>query len=204
MRFNAEARREYQRFATSSAAVWNGNFRELSASIMRMGTLAEDGRITLDVVKDEIERLQSSWQPEQSHGHLESLLTAEKLADLDLFDRLQLDAVIATCRSCATLAEAGRKLFAASRTRRRAVNDSDRLKKYLARFNLDWASIKPSASPKCRLGRESSRSRRTTATVAAPSSRSVGKPMARSSDQAASRYGRTISSDVINGRRPWK
>jgi transcriptional regulatory protein RtcR len=142
VRFNAEARREYQRFATSPVAAWNGNFRELSASIMRMATLAEDGRITLDVVKDEIERLQSSWQPEQSHSHLESLLTAEKLADIDLFDRLQLDAIITTCRSCATLAEAGRKLFAASRTRRRAVNDSDRLKKYLARFNLDWASLK--------------------------------------------------------------
>jgi transcriptional regulatory protein RtcR len=142
VRFNAEARREYQRFATSSAAVWNGNFRELSASIMRMATLAEDGRITGEVVKDEIGRLQSAWQPEQSHSHLESLLTSEQLADIDLFDRLQLDAVIATCRSCATLAEAGRKLFAASRTRRRAVNDSDRLKKYLARFNLDWASLK--------------------------------------------------------------
>jgi transcriptional regulatory protein RtcR len=142
VRFNAEARREYQRFATSSAAVWNGNFRELSASIMRMATLAEDGRITSEVVKDEIGRLQSAWQPQQSHSQLDSLLTSEQLADVDLFDRLQLDAVIATCHSCATLAEAGRKLFAASRTRRRAVNDSDRLKKYLARFNLDWASLK--------------------------------------------------------------
>ena len=99
-------------------------------------------KITLEVVKDEIGRLQRAWQPEQAHGNLESLLAPEKLADIDLFDRLQLDAVIATCRSCATLAEAGRKLFAASRTRRRALNDSDRLKKYLARFNLDWAALR--------------------------------------------------------------
>jgi transcriptional regulatory protein RtcR len=109
---------------------------------MRMATLAEDGRITVDVVQDEIDRLRSAWQPEQSQGHLDSVLSADALADIDLFDRLQLDAVIATCRSCTTLAEAGRKLFAASRTRRRAVNDSDRLKKYLARFNLDWAALK--------------------------------------------------------------
>jgi transcriptional regulatory protein RtcR len=70
------------------------------------------------------------------------LLSPEALAGIDLFDRLQLDAVVQTCRSCATLAEAGRKLFAASRTRRRAVNDSDRLKKYLARFNLDWGALR--------------------------------------------------------------
>ncbi len=142
VRFNAEARREYQRFATSPAAAWNGNFRELSASIMRMATLADGGRITPDVVEDEIGRLQSTWRPKTSHNNLEALLPAETLADMDLFDRLQLDAVIETCRSCATMAEAGRKLFAASRTRRRAVNDSDRLKKYLARFNLDWSALR--------------------------------------------------------------
>jgi len=118
------------------------NFRELSASITRIATLAEDGKITLEVVKDEIDRLRHAWQPEQSQSPRDSLLSAQSLADIDLFDRLQLDAVIATCRSCATLAEAGRKLFAASRTRRRAVNDSDRLKKYLARFDLDWAALR--------------------------------------------------------------
>jgi transcriptional regulatory protein RtcR len=142
VRFNAEARRDYQRFASSPAAIWNGNFRELSASIMRMATLAEEGRITVDVVQDELDRLQSAWRPKQSHSNLDTLLSVEALAEIDLFDRLQLDAVIQTCRSCATLAEAGRKLFAASRTRRRALNDSDRLKKYLARFNLDWGALR--------------------------------------------------------------
>src|SRR5262249_10239797 len=75
VRFNAEARREYQRFATSSAAVWSGNFRELSASIMRMATLAEGGRITTEVVEDEVARLQSTWRPKSSHSTLESLLS---------------------------------------------------------------------------------------------------------------------------------
>lgn len=32
-------------------------------------------------------------------------------------------------------------LFSASRERRSSTNDADRLRKYLARFDLDWASI---------------------------------------------------------------
>ena len=39
------------------------------------------------------------------------------------------------------MAEAGRKLFAASRARRAVTNDSDRVKKYLARFGLDWKLV---------------------------------------------------------------
>jgi transcriptional regulatory protein RtcR len=32
-------------------------------------------------------------------------------------------------------------LFAASRLRRSSANDADRLRKYLARFGLDWTSV---------------------------------------------------------------
>jgi transcriptional regulatory protein RtcR len=142
VRFNAEARRAYLQFAMSPAALWNGNFRELSASITRMATLAEGGRITSEAVREEIERLQSAWAPRASLSALASLLSPEALDKLDLFDRLQLESVIASCRSCSTLAEAGRLLFPVSRTQRSVVNDSDRLKKYLQRFDLDWASIK--------------------------------------------------------------
>ena len=39
------------------------------------------------------------------------------------------------------LADAGRALFGASRSRRRTINDSDRLRKYLARFGLEWAGL---------------------------------------------------------------
>ncbi|MBI3230631.1 MAG: sigma 54-interacting transcriptional regulator, partial [Burkholderiales bacterium] len=45
VRFNKEARERYMQFATSSAAIWAGNFRDLSASVTRMATLAEAGRI---------------------------------------------------------------------------------------------------------------------------------------------------------------
>jgi len=54
---------------------------------------------------------------------------------------LQLQAVVAVCRRSSSLADAGRKLFAATRSRRSSVNDSDRLRKYLARFDLDWGRL---------------------------------------------------------------
>jgi transcriptional regulatory protein RtcR len=36
----------------------------------------------------------------------------------------------------------GRKLFAATRGNRKTANDADRLRKYLARFGVDWQLIK--------------------------------------------------------------
>jgi transcriptional regulatory protein RtcR len=42
------------------------------------------------------------------------------------------------CRASRSLSEAGRTLFSESRKERTTVNDADRLRKYLARFGLDW------------------------------------------------------------------
>lgn len=145
VRFNAEARKEYLQFASSSPASWNGNFRELSASITRMSTLSEGGRITSDIVRDEIKRLKSNWRPDVTQGALDSILSPTALARIDLFDRLQLESVIATCRLSKNMADAGKKLFEVSRTKRSVLNDTDRLKKYLARFDLDWPAITSSA-----------------------------------------------------------
>jgi transcriptional regulatory protein RtcR len=36
----------------------------------------------------------------------------------------------------------GRQLFAASRTRKAAPNDADRLRKYLARFGPEWSTVR--------------------------------------------------------------
>jgi len=44
-------------------------------------------------------------------------------------------------RQSASLSDAGRKLFAVSRTAKRQPNDADRLKKYLARFGLSWDDV---------------------------------------------------------------
>jgi transcriptional regulatory protein RtcR len=46
IRFDKDARERYLAFACSGQAQWRGNFRELSSSIARMATLAEQGRIT--------------------------------------------------------------------------------------------------------------------------------------------------------------
>jgi transcriptional regulatory protein RtcR len=68
-------------------------------------------------------------------------MTPEQVAALDRFDRAQLADVLRACRACRSLSEAGRELFAASRSRRTMVNDADRLRKYLARFGLSWGVI---------------------------------------------------------------
>ncbi|MGR8932088.1 MAG: RNA repair transcriptional activator RtcR [Gammaproteobacteria bacterium] len=141
--FNKEARRKYLTFATAQSAKWHGNFRDLGASILRLATLAEGGRIDDGLIDHEIERLQNLWgtQTEAKQSTLANLLQAEQLAELDLFDRLQLESVVAVCRKCASLSEAGRQLFAVSREQRGSTNDADRLRKYLARFGLRWPDL---------------------------------------------------------------
>jgi transcriptional regulatory protein RtcR len=63
------------------------------------------------------------------------------LAELDLFDRVQLEAVVRVCRQARTLSEAGRKLFDRSRMQRTVVNDADRLRKYLQKHGLSWEAL---------------------------------------------------------------
>ncbi len=133
------------KFSVSGEAAWAGNFRDLNGAIVRMATLAPGGRITTEAVADETERLRGSWHEQPaSDGHdlLERLLGKERVAELDLFDRDQLAAVIAVCRRSHTLSEAGRSLFHNSRDRKKTANDADRLRKYLARFGLDWRGVR--------------------------------------------------------------
>jgi transcriptional regulatory protein RtcR len=72
---------------------------------------------------------------------LDALLGEERAASLDLFDRLQLEAVVRVCRQSRTLSDAGRQLFQASRAQRSVVNDADRLRKYLGKHGLEWNDI---------------------------------------------------------------
>jgi transcriptional regulatory protein RtcR len=142
--FNREARARYLAFATAPEASWTANFRDLGASVTRMATFAPSGRITEDVVIEEIARLRRAWSrtgSDQGHALLASLLGAEKLQALDLFDQIQLGAVIRVCREHSSLSAAGRTLFAASRAQKASANDADRLRKYLARFGLDWQAV---------------------------------------------------------------
>jgi len=147
VRFNAEAKAQYLRFAQSAEALWSGNFRDLSASVTRLATLADGGRISAAQVDAEVQRLRWLWQHTATgeavtHGaSLDGLLPAESLAELDLFDRVQLETVVNVCRQARTLSEAGRKLFDRSRMQRTVVNDADRLRKYLQKHGLRWEAV---------------------------------------------------------------
>jgi transcriptional regulatory protein RtcR len=143
--FNKEARDRFLRFAASHETTWAGNFRDLNGAVVRMATLASGGRITGEVVEDEIGRLRAAWRSgraDEEEELLERLLGKEKLDRLDLFDRKQLAAVVEVCRRSRTLSEAGRALFGRSRDQKKKVNDADRLRKYLARFAIDWRELK--------------------------------------------------------------
>ena len=141
VRFNAEARSRYLAFATSPDAPWRGNFRDLGASLMRLATLANAGRIQTDGVEEEIARLRAQWHGSADASPLDALL-GEGAAELDRFDRVQLEDVVRVCARSASLSAAGRELFAVSRTQRASTNDADRLRKYLARFGLDWEQVR--------------------------------------------------------------
>lgn len=147
VRFNKEARELFMRFAGSPEALWVGNFRDLSASVMRMATLAEAGRITDAIVSGEIGRLKKLWHhhampaSEQDDVELESLMDKADLEKIDLFDAIQLKSVISVCRQSKSMSDAGRKLFAVSRKAKARPNDADRLKKYLVKFGLTWEAV---------------------------------------------------------------
>ncbi|MBT6278302.1 MAG: hypothetical protein HOI95_29725 [Chromatiales bacterium] len=124
----------------SSEAPWTRNFRDLSASVTRMATLATSGNISSDVVAEEIERLRNTW-----HGVDPLSLRTTQLAtmqELDRFDSVQLADVIRVCRANPSLSAAGRDLFAVSQAGKSTPNDADRLRKYLARFDFNWQTVR--------------------------------------------------------------
>ena len=142
--FSREAMQFFLEFATSKKAKWLANFRDLNAAIIRMATLAPGGRIGMDLVQEEVERLRVSWSG--GTGGASRNLAAEtlgaKAADaLDLFDRCQLETVIRVYREAKHLSDAGRALFSETRKTKAAPNDADRLRKYLARFGLEWSGL---------------------------------------------------------------
>lgn len=145
--FNREARQSFLQFARGPQGRWSGNFRDLNASITRMGTLAPGGRIDRPTVNEEIQRLRSQWMlPAVMSGPAPpSVLDPELLAGLDRFDRVQLIDVAQVCETSTSLSDAGRTLYAQSRKLKRNPNDADRLRKYLARFGLSFGALRPGA-----------------------------------------------------------
>ena len=141
--FSREARLKFLDFALAPTSEWKGNFRDLNAAVARMSTLSLGGRISVPIVEEEITRLTHSWHGSSPVDRLSELIDAEQLNEIDLFDRTQLNHVLEVCARSRSLSEAGRTLFSASRGRKTSSNDADRLRKYLTRFGLEWASIHP-------------------------------------------------------------
>lgn len=137
--FNASARTKFLSFAVD--APWLRNFRDLRASIERMATLAGGDPVSEQIVDVEVMRLTSAWKQGLNDEVTISLIhqvLGERADEVDLFDRAQLEQVLRVCRESSSMAEAGRKLFSVSRTKRTSTNDSDRIRKYLARYDLVW------------------------------------------------------------------
>lgn len=143
--FNRSARKRYLDFARGPEATWRGNFRDLNASVVRMATLAGGARIDDALVDEELERLRRDWRGRVAVTDAErvviELIGEAAWNALDRFDRVQLVDVVDVCRGAATLSEAGRILFSESRKRKATRNDADRLRKYLARFDIQWSDL---------------------------------------------------------------
>ena len=140
--FNKAAKKLFIEFAQSPQAIWKANFRDLNASITRMATLTSGARISEDIVTEEIHRLIHLWQPTRdSTNQLDPLLQQQN--SLDHFDLLQLNLILKECRKHISISSAGRALFNISRAKKDTVNDSDRLSKYLKKFDICWNDIHP-------------------------------------------------------------
>lgn len=153
--FNKEARARFLAFAAAPSSAWRTNFRDFGATVTRLATLAADGRVRVELVEQEIEHLERKWaRHAQPAGHASAHgddALAELLpgVELDRFDRAQLAEVVGVCRAARSLSEAGRTLFAVSRRARTSTNDADRLRKYLARFDLTFERVngRPARAP---------------------------------------------------------
>lgn len=130
-----------------------GNFRDFNAAVRRVATLCPGGRIGINAVTEERGRLREGWRrtPRRQKNAVSSRPGGDGLAarslgedeavELDALERAQLDEVLRVCRDAPTPSEASRRLFEVSRTRKETPNDADRLRKYLARFDLEWATL---------------------------------------------------------------
>ena len=146
LHFNKTAREKYLSFAQSADAPWQANFRDLNASITRMGTLADGGRITTDVVDEEIGRLKAKWSSagmaDTAPDIMINTILGEGFCDeMDLYDQIKLAGLINVCKHSQSMADAGRKLFQVSRTEKKSSNDSHRVRQLLAKFGVRFEEV---------------------------------------------------------------
>ena len=149
-----EARKVFMDYALAETTPWSGNFRELRNMVTRLGTLAKDGEITPQDVNREIRRNQpveqvaqeapnepASVLPEEEDEYLKSLLGSGYTGRYDAIALATLKYVLDVCKTSASAAEAGRKLYNVSRDSRSIANDSDRIAKFLKTYNLKFSQL---------------------------------------------------------------
>lgn len=144
--FNKQARERFLEYALHPTTQWEGNFRDLNAMVTRMATLADGGRITLDLVEEEIARATPTHSDPtdddaETHALLATHLGEDYAEQYDAFDLVQLTHVIRVCRTSDSMADAARKLYAVSMRAKKSTNHTDRLSKYLAKFNLKFRTL---------------------------------------------------------------
>ena len=94
-----------------------------------------------------LDQVDSCWELKEQIINLEDFVVKEVYENLDRFEVEQLSYVLATCLQHPSMASAGRFLFNKSREEKVKVNDSSRLQKYLARYNLKWQDISNYKTP---------------------------------------------------------
>ena len=121
----------------AESAKLNEKLEQVRTQRLKVEKALIEGEKTQKSTDQQIQRLKSLQKLQRQ----EKLLTEKRLKELDLFDRDQLAKVIQVCRRSKSLSDAGRTLFNVSRTKKKSSNDSDRLRKYLAKFGLSWGDI---------------------------------------------------------------
>ncbi|PCK06178.1 MAG: transcriptional regulator [Alteromonadaceae bacterium] len=145
--FNKTAREKYLSFGHSQQGIWSGNFRDLNASITRMATLTNGGRITSDIVDEEIVRLVNKWSQSIGKNSSPSLditkyLNKNTIEQMDYYEQACFSVIIESCKKANSMAEAGRILFDKSRETKASNNDSHRVKQILTKYGISFAQIK--------------------------------------------------------------
>jgi transcriptional regulatory protein RtcR len=124
LRFQRDALDAYLKFAKSKEASWQGNFRDLTASVTRLATLSSGELIRSETVEKEIQRLKQLWSIQTIQNQSKDVdillkyLDQTQLSEIDEFDQIQLRGVLQVCENAKSMADAGRQLFAASRQQR--------------------------------------------------------------------------------------
>jgi transcriptional regulatory protein RtcR len=128
----------HQEVARLQAAWLGPAHRERSGGLV--GARREGGGGDLDGAAGGASEAMASGERDDGVRRLAALL-GDRLDALDRFDRAQLVEVARVCAVATSLSAAGRILFAQSIKGRTTRNDADRLRKYLARFELTFEAL---------------------------------------------------------------